>query len=72
MIFLFIFIYLFILYILWAAHPNYNRPENKSEMTNNDQTCANTIKNTLKPGFTISNMMKIHAGTVFNTPGAPK
>ena len=26
-------------------------PENKSEITNNDQRCANTIKNTLNPGF---------------------
>ena len=29
----------------------YNPPENKSEITNNDQTCATTIKNKLNPGF---------------------
>ena len=31
--------------------PGYNPPENKSEITNNDQICATTIKNTLNPGF---------------------
>ena len=29
----------------------YNPPENISEITNNDQICVNTIKNTSNPGF---------------------
>ena len=40
------------IYMLWATQPNYNSPpENKSEITNNDQIYATTIKSTLNPGF---------------------
>ena len=37
--------------MLWAIHPNYNRPENKSEMTNNDQICAQPVKKYIGPWF---------------------
>ena len=35
--YLFIYLYIYIYMMLWAIHPNYNSPGNKSGITNNDQ-----------------------------------
>ena len=50
--------YIYVLYIYIIHIQNtyiylciYNPPENTSEITNIDQICATTIKNTLNPGF---------------------
>ena len=53
----------------------YNPPENKSEITNNDQQWSNILNKYQKYidwVWIYQIWWKIHAGAVFNTPGVPK
>ena len=45
-------LFIYVVYLYFGVQ--YNPPENKSGITNNDQICATTIKNTSNPGAVLT------------------